>query len=107
MFIIILCSVLASEPSAPNNGNGFATVHAASARAQDVQQVAIEAITGRSSTNSSSRLAIVDRPGSSDPQSEIVERITGRDIQYPKTTEMSAAGVDLQSAITHSITGRK
>jgi hypothetical protein len=107
MFVIILCSLFAGEPSVSNNGSGLATVHAASARSQDIQQVAIEAITGRSLTVSLARPAVVDRRGYADPQSEIVESITGRDIQYPKTSDMSAAGVDLQSAIVRSITGRK
>jgi len=107
MFVIILCGILASQQSVSNSGSGTATVHATSTRSKDIQQVAIEAITGRQFTISLGRPAAVDRRRFADPQSEIVESITGRDIQYPKTSDMSASGVDLQSAIVRSITGRK
>lgn len=76
MLIMILASMLFSEPSAAKSDNGFRKVHAARIASQDVQQVAIDAITGKSPTSSSSRTAVAERSGTTDPQSEIVDRIT-------------------------------
>lgn len=107
MLMMILASMLVSEPSAARSDNGFGKVQAARIASQDVQQVAIDTITGGSPTSSSSGTPVAERSGTADPQSEIVDRITGRNLQYPRTTEKSATGVDLQSAIVRSIIGRK
>jgi len=95
MFIIFLVSLMGGE------ANTLEANH------RDIQQVAIETITGTSSQ------AVAPRPASTmehvriDPQTEIVNRITGRNVEYPARPNHSPAVSDLQPAIARAISGGK
>ncbi|MES1974117.1 MAG: hypothetical protein V4472_16780 [Pseudomonadota bacterium] len=106
MLIMILCSVIAGVSGTPSNFSGIEAVRAADIRSQDIQDVAIKSITGKPPAISSAGLAEYDRSVSADPQSEIVDRISGRNIHYPKTNVDAGNGSDMQSGIVRSISGR-
>lgn len=74
--------------------------------ARDIQQVAIDAITGKSGAGPAGHENRGEVTMPSDPQVEIAKRILGRNVTYPTTSEQSAKPVDLQSAIANSISGR-
>lgn len=106
MLIMILCSVMAGVPGTPSNFSGIEAVHAADIRSQDIQNVAIKSITGRPPASSSAGLAEYDRGVSVDPQSEVADRISGKNIHYPKTNFDVGNGIDMQSGIVRSISGK-
>lgn len=74
--------------------------------APDIQQVAIDAITGRSLTKAVREENRDEVRGRSDPQMEIADRIAGRNVTYPIAGEQSAKPVDMQSVIAASIGGK-
>lgn len=71
MLVIILASLLGNAP-APS---------VTQPRAADPQQIAIETLTGTSPSTLSSQVTAQERTPT-DPQAEIVNRITGRNVSY-------------------------
>ncbi|WP_340266099.1 hypothetical protein [Sphingobium mellinum] len=93
MVILFLTSMIgAGAPAAP---------------VRDIQQVAIDAITGASRQAPVARYVSAEDRAPIDPQSEIVDRITGRNIAYPAPSGRADIAGDPQAAIVRAITGRK
>ena len=73
---------------------------------RDIQQIAIDAITGVSRQASVTRRASVEEREPFDPQTAIVNGITGRDVTYLASSGRTDKRGDPQSAIVRAITGR-
>lgn len=93
MFTLFLASAISAN----------AGVSAAAPR--DFQQVAIDTITGTSRLTPVAQRVSTKTRKSFDPQTELVNRITGRNAVYPALSGRTDR-VDLKAAIAGAITGR-
>lgn len=85
---------------------GAAQIGSHAEPARDIQQVAIDTITGRSVAGPARHENREEAPMPSDPQTEIADRIAGRNVTYPNAGEQSMKPADMQAAIARSISGR-
>jgi hypothetical protein len=106
MFIIFLASIVGGDPAVISGNGSKYDLSFADAAPRDVQQIAIEAITGRSLTTSPSDVTPSEGRKPTGPQAEIVSRITGRNVDYPRVLRDAGGHIDLQSALMGSISGR-
>ncbi len=94
MFILFLASAVSANAAVP------------AAAPRDIQQVAIDAITGTSRLTPVAKKLPTETRRPVDPQTEIVNRITSRNVTYPAPSGRTGRAGDPQAAIVRAITGR-
>ncbi len=94
MFILFLASAISANAGVP------------AAAPRDIQQVAIDTITRTSRLTPVAQRVPTKTRKPSDPQTEIVNRITGRNVTYPAPSGRTDRVGDPQTAIVLAITGQ-
>ncbi|PBN42015.1 hypothetical protein [Sphingobium sp. D43FB] len=106
MFMIVLATLLGSQPTAMQACLSAGQFSFAQNAMSDPQPAAIRAITSQSATASRPIASSPQDRSLTDPQAEIINRITGRNLQHPSVSQQPDKSVDLQSRIVRSIRGR-